>query len=280
MNQEVKSLLSQAVARLAATVDLPDLEAQLLLAYVLQKTRTWLLSWPEAPVDEEQRQRFESLVERRLSGEPVAHIVGEREFWKQHLEVTADTLIPRPETELIVETLLERFGNDTDIDLLDLGTGSGAIAIAISAERPRWKITATDISPEALQVAQRNALKHGSKINFHAGNWYEAIPAGTRFDVIVSNPPYIPNQDPHLNKGDVRFEPRSALASGKDGLDDIRRLISDSPEYLNRGGLLLLEHGFDQGAAVRSLMQQGGFNDITTLVDLAGQPRVTLGRNG
>jgi release factor glutamine methyltransferase len=273
----VRELIAAARQTLAGAADDPALEAQILLGKALGHDRSWLYARPEHRPDARQIAEFEALLARRRAGEPVAHIVGEREFWSLSLTVDAATLVPRPETELLVETVLA-LELPGDARVLDLGTGSGAIALALGSERPHWRITATDASGAALEVARANARQLGlERIRFQHGDWFLAVAGATRFDLIVGNPPYIPEQDPHLRRGDLRFEPRSALASGRDGLDDIRRITRDAPDYLSGGGWLWLEHGFDQGPAVADLLRERGFHAVTTHRDLAGHARCTGG---
>jgi release factor glutamine methyltransferase len=279
MTVQVKQALADARKQLAAHVDVAQLEAQLLLGFVLQQSSTWLIAHDDEDLTDTQFTRFQKLIKQRLKGQPVAHLVGERAFWTLNLAVTTDTLIPRPETELLVETALTLFKAEQPIQLLDLGTGSGAIALAIASERPAWSITATDQSLAALNIARQNAEQHGLKnIHFETGNWFDALTSGARFDAILSNPPYIACDDQHLDEGDVRFEPREALASGQDGLNDIRVIVLQSINHLNTNGWLLFEHGYDQGAAARKLMQENGFINIKTLRDLNGLDRLTFGQ--
>jgi release factor glutamine methyltransferase len=278
MSISIGAALDQAVARLKPAVDLPHLEAELLLCHIVGKPRTWLVAWPEKRLTDRELARFMELVEQREQGAPVAYLTGEREFWSLALKVTEDTLIPRPETELLVETVLERFGDNRELTLVDMGTGSGAIALAIAKEKPGWRVIATDISAAALAIARTNAEEHGiTNVSFAQGDWYDALPTETHVDVIVSNPPYVAEADPHLEQGDVRFEPRHALASGSDGLDDIRKLLPGAIVHLKEGGFILVEHGNTQGTAVRDLMRHYGYRDIRTLRDLEGHERVTLG---
>jgi release factor glutamine methyltransferase len=278
MSISIGAALDQAVARLTPAVDLPHLEAELLLCHIVGKPRTWLVAWPEKRLTDRELARFMELVEQREQGAPVAYLTGEREFWSLALKVTEDTLIPRPETELLVETVLERFGDNRELTLVDMGTGSGAIALAIAKEKPGWRVIATDISAAALAIARTNAEEHGiTNVSFAQGDWYDALPTETHVDVIVSNPPYVAEADPHLEQGDVRFEPRHALASGSDGLDDIRKLLPGAIVHLKEGGFILVEHGNTQGTAVRDLMRHYGYRDIRTLRDLEGHERVTLG---
>ncbi|MEP6907689.1 MAG: peptide chain release factor N(5)-glutamine methyltransferase, partial [Pseudoxanthomonas sp.] len=222
--------------------------------------------------------RFQQLLEARLAGQPVAYLTGTRGFWTLALEVTPDTLIPRPETERLVELSLARLPPGTGARVADLGTGSGAIALAIAKERPQAQVIATDASQAALEVARRNAFANGiSNVEFRQGHWFTPLD-GERLDLIASNPPYIANDDPHLRQGDLRFEPVTALSSGTDGLDDIRQIVGAASGCLVVGGWLLLEHGFDQGASIRDLFKMSGFIDIATERDLESRDRVTLGR--
>ncbi len=272
----VADLLQQSREQLAAISDSPRLDAEVLLAHSLSQSRTWLMTWPDKALDASQLAAFTTLLQRRLQGEPVAHILGQREFWSLPLKVTPDTLIPRPETELMIETLLELYPAQPPRSLLDLGTGTGAIALAMASERPDWQITATDQSTTALAVARHNAEQLGLEAEFLAGSWFAPL-GSRRFDIIASNPPYIPQHDPHLMRGDVRFEPISALAAGHDGLDDIRTICEQAPQHLMTGGRLIIEHGYDQKTAVYEVFAQNGFENLLQIDDLAGQPRLTTG---
>jgi release factor glutamine methyltransferase len=257
--------------------DSPRLDAELLLCAALGQGRTYLFTWPDKTLSDEQLQRFDALLARREAGEPVAHILGERGFWSLDLKVTADTLIPRPETELLVEAALERLP-ESGCRVADLGTGSGAIALAIAAECPVCEVVAVERSEGALAVARENAQRnHIENVTFYRGSWFEPL-VGQRFAIIVSNPPYICADDPHLAEGDVRFEPLTALASGADGLDDIRLIIGGAAAHLEPAGWLLLEHGYDQGEAVSALMRGAGFAAVEVLSDLQDHGRVTLGQ--
>ena len=270
--------LRLAQARLAPLHDTARLDAELLLAHVLDRPRAWLHAWPEKPLGKAAQERFRRLLERRLRGVPIAYLTGRCEFWSLPLEVNPATLIPRPETELLVEQALERIPEAETRDIADLGTGSGAVALAVARERPRCRMVATDRSEEALATARRNAAILGIEgIYFRYGDWYEAL-RGERFDLILSNPPYVAQDDPHLRQGDLRFEPRSALAAGPDGLDAIRTLISGAAAHLNPGGWLLLEHGFDQGEAVARLLRRSGYHELSRHDDLAGRHRVSAAR--
>ena len=275
----VKQAIERAARQLLPHVDAARLEAEILLGHLLGKSRAWLIAWSDTGLSEQQLSRYHDLVEKRIQGTPIAHLTTEREFWSLPLKITADTLIPRADTELLVETCLELHLAEHSITVADLGTGSGAIALAIASERPAWSILATDRSRQALDVAIHNAAAlQIDNIQLLRGDWFEALPASTRVEVLLSNPPYIPEDDPHLQQGDLRFEPRSALASGADGLDAIRLIISQASAYLKPGGYLLLEHGYDQGSAVRQLMHQSALGEIDTHTDLAGHERVTMAR--
>jgi release factor glutamine methyltransferase len=255
-------------------------EAELLLLHVLERPRSWLFAHATDPLAANDQAAFEALLARRVAGEPVAYLTGRRGFWTLDLEVDPATLIPRPETELLVELALERLPPDQALQLADLGTGSGAIALALASERPRAQVLATDASPGALAVAARNAARHElDNVRFAEGghDWYAPL-QGVRFDLIASNPPYIASNDPHLEQGDLRFEPSTALASGMDGLDDIRRIVEGGQAHLRPGGWLLVEHGWDQGAAIRALFEATGFAEVQTVQDLEQRDRITLGR--
>lgn len=274
----VGTLLRDATAALSPRTEQPALEAQMLLAYALEKPRSWLFAWPEKPTHPDAAKRFRELLQHRLEGMPIAYLIGQREFWSLLLEVTPATLIPRPETECLVEVVLALDLPDCP-RILELGTGSGAIAIALAHERPAASVVATDASLPALNVARRNAVRLGlADLRFVAGRWFEALAPDRRFDVVVSNPPYIAEQDAHLAAGDLRFEPRLALASGPDGFDAIRTLIAGAPRHLRAKGWLWLEHGADQAETVRSLLQEQGFEQIRTGRDLAGLERYSGGQ--
>jgi release factor glutamine methyltransferase len=264
---------------LADAADLPDTaDTALLLAYVLDRDRSWLYAWPEYELTSSQLNRYRQLLRRRLQGEPLAYLTGHKEFWSLSLQVTTDTLIPRPETELLVETALELFPGNTPIQALDLGTGSGAIAIALASERSGWQLLATDISINALQVAENNALEHKlHNIRFQHGSWFNQLDADNSFQLIISNPPYVADNDPHLQKDGLPHEPVTALTGGRDGLKDLRHIILNAPGYLQNHGWLLVEHGIDQGEAVRRLFQQSGFEQTHTRQDLEQRDRISLG---
>jgi release factor glutamine methyltransferase len=271
----VAETLRAARARLAG--DEAQIEAELLLAHALQRPRSWLFAHAHDPLADAPATLFATLLARRVDGEPVAHLVGRRGFWTLDLQVTADTLVPRPETERLVELALARLPPAADVDVLDLGTGTGAIALAIASERPRARVTAVDASEPALAVAARNAAAHGLRLRALAGHWYAPV-AGERFALIASNPPYLADDDPHLQRGDLRFEPPSALSAGADGLADLRTIVAAAPAHLHAGGWLLVEHGLTQGAEVRALFVAAGFAEVETARDLEGRERVTVGR--
>jgi len=254
-------------------------DAEVLLCFVLQKNRAHLIAWPEKPLSADQWQRFQQLIQRRAAGEPVAYLTGRREFWSLDLNVTPDTLIPRPDTEVLVEQALQRIPSDAPWRIADVGTGSGAIALAIASERPACQLYAIDISPGALQVARDNARRLGIKnVTFLQGKWLQPI-ADKSLEMVLSNPPYIQQDDPHLQQGDVRFEPRSALVAGTDGLDDIRVLCDTARQALKDGGWLLLEHSYHQGSAIVALLKQQGYSEIIDIVDYSGNDRLAIGRN-
>lgn len=255
------------------------IDAEILLAHALAKSRTWLFMHADDPLDDAVAARFSALIERRRAGEPVAYLVGQRGFWRFDLEVTSDTLIPRADTECLVEQALARLPADRALRLLDLGTGSGAIALALAFERQQARVVAVDLSRAAAEVARRNAQRLGlaTRVEVREGAWFAPV-AGEHFDLIASNPPYIERDDPHLDQDDLRFEPRGALASGTEGLDDLRRIVPAAPAHLRPGGWLLVEHGWRQGAAVRALFLAAGFVEVDTRPDLEGRDRVTLGR--
>lgn len=271
----VRDLLTDGRRRLA---DSPSggLEAEVLLAHVLDVDRAWLYANSEFTVAENSQKEFLDLVGKRASGEPVAYLTGVREFWSLPLKVTSDVLIPRSETELLVETALDFLQPGKAMRVVDLGTGSGAVALAMATERPLCEIHATEISPAALAVARENmeSLAPGS-VQFHLGSWLE--PLKGRFDLVVSNPPYVAEDDHHLDKGDCRFEPRAALTPGTDSLSAIRQIAGDARDFLVRGGCLAFEHGFDQGSASRAILDQLGYVKIESRRDLENKERVTLG---
>ncbi|MGQ2964530.1 peptide chain release factor N(5)-glutamine methyltransferase [Methylophilus sp.] len=276
MSLTVQQSLQAARQQLAQMLPASEasLEAQILLMHILQVNRAWLLAHTTDAVPETALKDFTHLLQRRLQGEPVAYILGYREFFGLKLTVTSDTLIPRPDTETLVEAALQKIA--LPMRVLDLGTGTGAIALAIAHHAPQSQVTAVDASEGALKVAEinRHSLQLANVSLLHS-HWFSQL-ADQRFDLIVSNPPYIEADDQHLTQGDLRFEPLSALAAGADGLADIRQIIAQAPDYLNHGGWLLLEHGYNQAEAVQDIYQRAGFQHIQTLRDLGDNPRVTL----
>jgi release factor glutamine methyltransferase len=272
----LSTLLTDATAALADASPAPRLDAELLLAHALGRERSYLHAHAGEAPDAAVQERFRTLTAARRRGEPIAYLTSKREFWSLELTVSPATLIPRHETELLVELALQRIPGDAQWELLDLGTGSGAIALALARERPRCRVTATDMSAAALAVAEENAvaLRTGN-VRFVAGDWFAPL-GGRRFQFIVSNPPYIREHDPHLTQGDVRFEPLTALTAGSDGLNDLRRIVAAAPAHLESGGWLLLEHGHNQGAEVRELLVAHGYTGAATFRDLQGQERASV----
>jgi len=281
-SSSIRSLLKHHGQQLQETLGLDAgsarIEAQCLLQAVLQVDRSYLLTHPERSLDEDQQSRYTVLLERRLRGEPIAYLLGYREFYGLNFKVTPATLIPRPETELLVELALQRISPDGPFRVLDLGTGSGAIALSIAFDRPGIEIVAVDASKDALDVAQENASRLNIfNVQLMQSDWFSDL-IGERFDLIVSNPPYIAADDSHLSRGDLRFEPNIALASGKEGLDDIRHIISHAETHLNPGGWLLFEHGHDQAERVIELLNHAGFSCLFSERDLSGIKRVSGGK--
>ncbi len=258
----------------AGQTDSPQLDAELLLAHCLQKSRTYLFTWPDQILSPEQQKSFDHLLALRCQGKPIAHLTGWREFWGLELKVTADTLIPRPDTETLIEAVLD-LQLAPDAKILDMGTGTGAIALALKSELPQASVTALDMSPAALAVAQENADRLGLDVEFLHSNWFSAV-NDYRFDCIVSNPPYIEEADPHLQQGDVRFEPITALTSGTDGLDDIRMIIQQAVQHLNPGAWIAIEHGYNQAQAIAQLFVDHDYHNIRLCTDYGGNPRITL----
>lgn len=273
---EYQQWLREAISQLQAS-ESPRRDAEILLGFVTGKARTFILAFGETPLTDEQQEQLAGLLARRVRGEPVAHLIGEREFWSLPLFVSPATLIPRPDTECLVEQALARLPA-APCRILDLGTGTGAIALALASERPDCQLTAVDLIPEAVALAQRNAEHLGIRnIEILQSRWFSAL-EGQTFSLIVSNPPYIDAQDPHLAQGDVRFEPLSALVAADNGLADLHTLIKDAPRYLLPQGWLLLEHGWQQGAAVREIFARYGWQQVETCRDYGDNERLTLGR--
>jgi len=255
----------------------PRLDAEILLCHCLGKPRSWLYTWPEHEVIGASLEGYRAMLERRRAGEPVAYLTGSREFWSLSLEVDASTLIPRPETESLVARALQ-LALPGDARVLDLGTGSGAIALALASECPGWRVSGVDANPAAVALARRNALRLDlERVSFIRSDWFSSL-AGERFHLVVGNPPYVAPGDPHLERGDLRFEPHSALVAADGGLADLREIIRHAGEHLEPGGWLLLEHGCEQGAAVRELLRAAGYAGTRTSPDLAGLERVSEGQ--
>lgn len=270
----IASVLRYGYTSLKA-LEQPRLEAELLLCHLLQVPRTFLIAHSDQAVSLDLFEQFKTLCQRRIEREPLAYLLGTKEFWSLEFEVNSNTLIPRPETETLVETALNLLPANNKLMLADLGVGSGAVAIALAIERPNWQILASDISLTTLEVASRNVARHSlSNVNLVQSNWCEALPFNT-FDAIISNPPYIAENDPHLKQ--LQWEPRTALVSGTDGLNAIRLIISQAGAHLKQDGLLLLEHGYNQAKTVHNLMQMAGFIDIQSFADTNGILRVTSG---
>lgn len=277
MNPTVENAIATGANLLASSSDSAKLDAQVLLLNILQKPRSYLFTWPEKQLTDEQYQAFQHACERRLQGEPVSHITGCREFWSLQLEVNPTTLIPRPDTETLVELALE-CEVPKNAKVLDLGTGTGAIALALGSEMPTWDITAVDRIDDAVALAKRNQQRLAiNNVSVEQSNWFSAL-KNKKFDLIVTNPPYIEHDDVHLYQGDVRFEPLSALVADDAGMADIKQIITQSRDYLHASGYLLIEHGFEQSAAVRHIFNQMAFINVSTVKDLGNNDRVTFGQ--
>ena len=282
MNPFTIATCLQQSPQLADVSDSPRLDIEILLTHILQKNRTYLFTWPEKELTIEQTQTFHELFSRRLIGEPVAHIIGQREFWSLRLMVNNSTLIPRPDTELLVEAALGLFADDPNNPsrrLLDLGTGTGAIVLALAHEKKLWQCVGVDKELASVELAEKNRVQlklHNVKIQ--QSDWFSALASETPFDIIVSNPPYIDPTDEHLKEGDVRFEPLSALIADNHGLADLEFIIAHAPQYLTSNGWLLVEHGHDQGAVVRDLFAGNHFDQVNTFRDFGGNERVTVGK--
>ncbi|RXJ73869.1 protein-(glutamine-N5) methyltransferase, release factor-specific [Veronia nyctiphanis] len=281
MSLTVEAALKEAAEQLALSQSpSAKIDAAVLLCHALDKPNSFLFTWPDKTLSKSELALFQTLIERRCQGEPVAYITGTREFWSLSLEVEPSTLIPRPDTERLVELALDKITAETR-RVLDLGTGTGAIALAIATECSQLAVTGVDLKPEAVALAARNRERLGLKnVEFRQSSWFDSfgISISEAFDVIVSNPPYIDPDDPHLAQGDVRFEPSSALTADDHGLADIKVICQQSPSYLASGGWLLIEHGYDQRTAVQQIFSDAGFTEVETIKDYAGQDRVTQGR--
>ena len=273
----IQQALQQASRDLSASSPSAMLDVQVLLSFVLRCNTAHLAAWPEKDLTKEQQSHYLQLIRQRLQGLPVAHLTGQREFWSLNFSVDNSTLIPRPETETLVEFILTNFTHRENMKLLDMGTGTGAIAITIANEKPEWQIVASDVSKEALKLARQNSEQHHtSNISFIQSDWFENITA-VDFDIIVSNPPYVASDDPHLQQGDVRFEPLSALTSGIAGMDDIEHLCSHAAGHLNNNGWLIVEHGYNQAQQVAECFTKSGFSEIQQQQDISGHLRMTAG---
>jgi len=277
-NTTLVSWVAHGQELLSSCSDSAKLDAQILLTFVLGKERSYLLTWPERVLDKSDEQQYLTLLNRRLIGEPIAYIVGVKEFWSLPLKVSTATLIPRPDTEILVELVLDNFAEVNKLHCLDLGTGTGAIALALASEKPSWKIDAIDFSLDAVKLAQQNAQDLGlTQVDIFQSDWFSAVSTDNdkKLDVIVSNPPYIDILDENLSQGDVRFEPKSALVANEQGLADIRHIAKEALKYLSDQGSIFFEHGFEQGVAVRNILTSFGYAHVQTVKDLNGHDRVT-----
>ncbi len=274
----INHLISTAATQLATGSDSAQLDAEILLCLTINKPRSYLRAWPDQELTASQENQFNDYLNQRIIGTPIAYITGYKEFWSRDFKVTSDVLIPRPETELIIELCLKLIHQDTTPKILDLGTGSGIIGITLAAERPNALIFASDFSANALRIARLNAQSHNTKnINFYESDWLKAIPKN-QFELIVSNPPYIARDDLHLTQGDLRFEPSSALSANENGLSDIKIIIDNARNYLTSSGQLIIEHGYNQAEVVQQIFKVFNYYNINTHTDLSGQPRVTSGQ--
>jgi release factor glutamine methyltransferase len=274
-NNTIAYWVAHGQEQLVSVSDSARLDAQILLAFVLDKERIYLLTWPEKSLTQNSIQVYLALLQRRVSGEPIAYIVGVKEFWSLPFKVSPATLIPRPDTEILVESVLEHFGELDSIQCLDLGTGTGAIALALASEQPHWKIDAIDYNIDAVKLAKQNAQDLDlTQVNIFQSNWFSAVNE-KKFDIIVSNPPYIDALDEHLNQGDVRFEPDSALIADEHGLGDIKHIAKQALNFLNTSGAIFFEHGFEQGEAVRNILAALGYESAKTVRDLNNHERIT-----
>lgn len=274
----IQSLLTAASQHLANSSDSPALDAEVLLSHVLKKNRSYLRAWPETNLNAVQLSQFQDLIQQRQAGHPIAYLTGTREFWSREFLVTPEVLIPRPDTECLIDLALSLIPADSDYTIADLGTGSGIIAITLAAERPQSQVTACDLSATALAIATENAKRHQiNNIHFYQSDWFASLPKQT-FQIILSNPPYIAADDPHLQQGDVRFEPSSALIAEQRGLSDIQSIAEQAKDWLEINGHLLVEHGYDQEEAVQQIFNNAGYANVQTYRDLSGQPRVTYGK--
>ncbi|MEW6981947.1 peptide chain release factor N(5)-glutamine methyltransferase [Colwelliaceae bacterium 6471] len=278
VGRHIQALIDFGLQRLKVCSDTAKLDAQILLSTVLNKPTSYLLTWPEQVLTDEQCLHYLTLLNRRYNGEPIAYIIGSREFWSLTLLVSPATLIPRPDTEILVEQVLSLYADQQQksIRCLDLGTGTGAIALALASELPKWTIDAVDFSREAVTLAQKNATRLNLEtVNIFYSNWFEGVQVDTKYDVIVSNPPYIDELDEHLSQGDVRYEPKSALVADDNGLGDIKHIADKAREYLQDGGCLIFEHGFTQAKEVQQILKVLGYHGMQTAIDFSGHDRIT-----
>lgn len=274
----IKTVLAEALTQLQTCSQSSLLDAEILLCKILAKNRSYLRAWPDNLISPCQLTAYQELINQRKKGFPIAYLTGIKEFWSREFIVSPDVLIPRPETELLIELSLNLIPKDKPCKIIDLGTGSGIIAVTLAAERPQAAVTAIDISAAALAIAKINAADHDQNaIRFYQSSWFENVPPG-KFDLIISNPPYVAEHDPHLKQGDLRFEPLSALTSGEDGLTDIGIIAEASLERLECGGFLMVEHGYNQESTIQHRLNSLGYVEVQTYKDLAGIPRVTIGR--
>ncbi len=276
MGNSIRQQLQWATGVLESITCSARLDSEILLAFCLQKERSYLMTWPELELTQQQLECFQGLIRKRLQPQPIAYLIGEKEFYSLTLKTTAATLVPRPETEMLVDKVLELTGNIAEPEILELGTGTGAIALSIKQHLPKSKILATDVSQAALDVAQENAAQHHLDVEFILSDWFQGVNQQRRFDVIVSNPPYIANHDPYLSQGDLPAEPQLALTSGDDGLQALTRIITSADLFLKPGGWLVLEHGYDQQQSVNNLFQNQGYAQVETLVDFNQLPRMSV----
>ena len=276
--QDIQSAITEATRILATSSDSPELDAEILLCLILEKNRSYLRSWPKKQLHAQHRLQFKTLLKHRQQGTPIAYITGQREFWSREFKVSPDVLIPRPDTELLVELALPLIPKDKSCKVIDLGTGSGAIAVTLATERPYAQIIATDFSETALKIAKQNGDHyHCRNLRLLQSFWFEQI-ADTDFDLVISNPPYIAADDPHLQQGDLRFEPHAALVADENGLKDISVIAESACKHLKEGGFLLIEHGYTQRPQVQAIFESFDYANIQTHSDLGGNPRVTVGQ--
>ena len=278
MAEQIDTAIRWAAGQFAACSESPRLDAELLLAHCLEKPRSYLYSWPEHPLDEPCWQRFQQLVRQRLQPTPVAYLLGRREFFSLEYAINPAVLVPRPETELLIELALQRIPAADSWRVCDLGTGSGIIAVTVASQRPACRVSACDLDPRCLALARDNAHRHGVEVEFFESDWYLGLAPGARFDLILSNPPYIAAGHPFLSRGDLLAEPRLALTPGPSGLEALRTIIAGAPDFLEPGGWLMIEHGYDQQLPVAELMAAAGFVDIRCENDASDLPRASVGR--